>query len=104
VGWLQARRERKRGLQVPSGVAEDVVGELGSKYVVCRVLSVVLCLLPCGGGFVFLLYAKERANYMRAALFSYMGKCGASRRRVGGRLDGPCCDPAIMAYLVPEQW
>jgi hypothetical protein len=27
VGLLQARRERKRGFQVPSGVAEDVVGE-----------------------------------------------------------------------------
>jgi hypothetical protein len=50
VGRLQARRERKRGLQVPGGVAEDVVGELESKYVVCRVLSVVLCLVPCGGG------------------------------------------------------
>jgi hypothetical protein len=40
---------------------------------------------------------------MYAALFSYMGKCGVLRRRVGGRLDGPCRDPAIMAYLVPEQ-
>jgi hypothetical protein len=27
VGLLQARRERKRGLQVPGEVAEDVVGE-----------------------------------------------------------------------------
>jgi hypothetical protein len=41
---------------------------------------------------------------MHAALFSYMGKYGALRRRVGGRLDSPCRDPAIMAYLVPEQW
>jgi hypothetical protein len=32
VGLLQARRERKRGLQVPGEVAEDVVGELGSRY------------------------------------------------------------------------
>jgi hypothetical protein len=39
---------------------------------------------------------------MHAALFSYMGKYGTSRRRVGGRLDGPCRDLAIMAYLVPE--
>jgi hypothetical protein len=30
VGQLQARRERRRGLQVPSEVAEDVVGELGN--------------------------------------------------------------------------
>jgi hypothetical protein len=50
VGLLQARRERKRGFQVPGEVAEDVVGELESEYVVCRVLSVVLCLVPCGGG------------------------------------------------------
>jgi hypothetical protein len=39
---------------------------------------------------------------MYAALFSYMGKCGAPRRRVGDRLGGPCRDLAIMAYLVPE--
>jgi hypothetical protein len=52
VGLLQARRERKRGLQVPGEVAEDVVGESGSKCVVCRVLLflVVLPCLPCGGG------------------------------------------------------
>jgi hypothetical protein len=28
VGLLQARRERKRGFQVPGEVAEDIVGEL----------------------------------------------------------------------------
>jgi hypothetical protein len=33
-----------------------------------------------------------------------MGKYGVQRRRGGGRLDGPCHDLAIMAYLVPEQW
>jgi hypothetical protein len=41
VGRLQARRERKRGFQVPGGVAKDIVGELESK---CAVSSVVL---PC---------------------------------------------------------
>jgi hypothetical protein len=41
---------------------------------------------------------------MHAALFSYMGKYGAPHCRVGGRLDGPCRDLAIMAYFVPEQW
>jgi hypothetical protein len=41
---------------------------------------------------------------MHAALFGYMRKYGALHRRVGGRLDGPCRDLAIMAYLVPEQW
>jgi hypothetical protein len=50
VGQLQARRERRRDLQVPGEVAEDVVGELGSVCVVCRMLSVVVCLVPCGGG------------------------------------------------------
>jgi hypothetical protein len=30
--------------------------------------------------------------------------CCVLCRRVGGRLDGPCRDLAIMAYLVPEQW
>jgi hypothetical protein len=33
-----------------------------------------------------------------------MGKYGVQCRRVGGRLDGPCHDLAIMAYLVPKQW
>jgi hypothetical protein len=41
---------------------------------------------------------------MHTALFSYIEKYGVQRRRVGGRLDGPCRDLAIMAYLVPEQW
>jgi hypothetical protein len=34
VGQLQARRERRRGLQVPGEVVEDVVGELGNVCVV----------------------------------------------------------------------
>jgi hypothetical protein len=63
-----------------------------------RVLS------PAARGFTFLLLAKERANYRHAALFSYMGKYGVQRCRVGGRLDGPCHDLVIMARLVPEQW
>jgi hypothetical protein len=103
VGLLQARRERKRGLQVPSEMAEDVVGELESECVVCRMLSVVPC--PLRQGSSPSLYRPRRgANYMHAALFSYMGKYGAPRRRVGDRLDSPCRDLAIMAYLVPEQW
>jgi hypothetical protein len=57
VGQLQAKRERKRGLQVPSEVAEDVVGELESKHVVCRVLFFPCpCLMsPAAGEFAFLL-------------------------------------------------
>jgi hypothetical protein len=41
VGRLQARRERKRGFQVPGGVAQDVVGELENERLVCGVV------LPC---------------------------------------------------------
>jgi hypothetical protein len=41
---------------------------------------------------------------MRAALSSYVGKCNVLCCRVGGRLDDPRGDLAIMAYLVPEQW
>jgi hypothetical protein len=60
VGLLQARRERKRGLQDPGEVAEDIVGELGSKCVMCRVLLSLLCLVssvlsPAAGEFVLLL-------------------------------------------------
>jgi hypothetical protein len=40
---------------------------------------------------------------MYAALFSHLGKRGVLCHRVGGRPDGPCRDPAIMAYLVLEQ-
>jgi hypothetical protein len=49
VGLLQARRERKRGFHVPGEVAEDIVGELESKCVMCRVLLFCSCLVPCGG-------------------------------------------------------
>jgi hypothetical protein len=41
---------------------------------------------------------------MYAALFSYVGERGALGCRVGGRPGDPCSDPAIMAYLIPEQW
>jgi hypothetical protein len=60
VVLLQARRERKRGFQVPDVVAEDIVGELESKYVVrlvsCWALLFVCCVLfvwcpvPCSKG------------------------------------------------------
>jgi hypothetical protein len=52
VGLLQARRERKRGFQVPSEVAEDVVGELGGECVACHMLSAVV---PYRSLFAFLL-------------------------------------------------
>jgi hypothetical protein len=55
VGRLQARRERRRGLQVPGGVIEtssDVVGELRSVYV----LFPIRCSMsPAARGVTFLL-------------------------------------------------
>jgi hypothetical protein len=96
---------------VPKSLEEDIVGELESKCVVrpvscCVVLLLLSCplLSPAAGGFVSLLLAKERANHMYAALFSYVGKHGALCCRVGGRPGDPCGDPAIRAHLVPEQW
>jgi hypothetical protein len=50
VGRLQAKRERRRDLQVPGDVnvrGSDVVGELGNVCVLCHV---VCCPVPCGGG------------------------------------------------------
>jgi hypothetical protein len=41
---------------------------------------------------------------MRTALFSYVKGRGVLSCRVGGRPDDLRSDPAIMAYLVPEQW
>jgi hypothetical protein len=58
VGLLQARRERKRGFQVPGGVAEDIVGELESKCVAQPVSCCVVSVSPlslAAGGFVPLL-------------------------------------------------
>jgi hypothetical protein len=112
VGLLQARREKKRGFQVPGVVAEDVVGELESKCVArpvsCCVVSCVrrrvACSSPAAGGFVLLLLTKERVNHMHAALFSYARERDVLCCRVGGRPDDPCSDPAIIACLVPEQW
>jgi hypothetical protein len=53
VGRLQARRERRRDLQVPGGVIEassDVVGELRGR--VCALFDVryLLSHVPCGEG------------------------------------------------------
>jgi hypothetical protein len=50
VGLLQARRERKRGFQVPGVVAEDVVGELESKCVAQPVSCCVVSVSPRGRG------------------------------------------------------
>jgi hypothetical protein len=41
---------------------------------------------------------------MHAALPSYVWEHVVLRCSVGGRPDDLCYDPAMMAYLVPEQW
>jgi hypothetical protein len=46
VGRLQARRERRRGLQVPSGVIEASANIVREAVSVC----IILCCLPCGEG------------------------------------------------------
>jgi hypothetical protein len=57
VGRLQARWERRRGLQVPSGVIEVGVGIVGEgrehaidRYLLSRLWCRVFCLLPRGEG------------------------------------------------------
>jgi hypothetical protein len=50
VGLLQARRERKRGFQVPGVVTEDVVGELENKCVAQPVPCCVVSVSPRGRG------------------------------------------------------
>jgi hypothetical protein len=70
---------------------------------VCVAVSDVrVWMSPAAWGFTFLLWTKERVNYKHAALLSYMGKYGVRHRGIGGRLDGPCHDPVIMACPVPE--
>jgi hypothetical protein len=56
VGWLQARLERRRGLQVPSGVIEasaNIVREAGSACVMSSVCDV--CPPLTARGITFLL-------------------------------------------------
>jgi hypothetical protein len=70
VGLLQARRERKRGFQVPGEVAEDIVGELESKCAMCCMLSAVasyrfaLCPLRRGSSPSFYRPRRERITCM----------------------------------------
>jgi hypothetical protein len=58
VGRLQARWERRHGLQVPGGVIEassDVVGELGSVCVRCSMDDIPCLMPPAARGLTFLL-------------------------------------------------
>jgi hypothetical protein len=74
VGRLQARRERKRGSQVPGVVAEDVVGELESKCVMCCVHTCLLCSVPPlrqGGSSSFYRPRRERITCMPCYLATW---------------------------------
>jgi hypothetical protein len=75
VGLLQARRERKRGSQVPGVMAEGVVGELDSKCVVqpvscCILLGSVVHVssVPCARGVrpPFIDHGKSESHARRA--------------------------------------
>jgi hypothetical protein len=83
LGLLQARQERKCGLQVSGEVAEDIVGELESECMVCRVLSVVVpCRSPpspAAGDFAFL-YRPRRGRITYMPHYSAIG--GGMVRRV----------------------
>jgi hypothetical protein len=92
VGRLQARRKRRRGLQVSSGVIEasaNIVGEDGDR--VCVVSS-----SQRGGSPSF--YRPRRGS-----LFSYMWRYGVQCRGVGGRPGGPCPGLVVAACPVLEQ-
>jgi hypothetical protein len=58
VGRLQARRERRRGLQVPNGVIEasaNIVGELRSVVLMSPLSDVRCSMSPAARWFTFLL-------------------------------------------------
>jgi hypothetical protein len=78
VGLLQAMRERKRGSQVPGEAAEDIVGELESEYVVCRVLFFCLVPLRRGSSSSFYRPRRERITCMPHYLATWgSGACYA---------------------------
>jgi hypothetical protein len=69
VGQLQARRERRRGLQVPSVVIEagsDVVGELKSVYVSFPI-GCLMSDVSCGEG-VHLPFIDQGGGELQACL------------------------------------
>jgi hypothetical protein len=80
-------------------------GRIGER--VSGALNVVCCLVscvPCGRGVHLPFIGQGEGELQACRTIQLHGKYGVQRRRVGGRLDGPCRDLAIMAYLVPEQW
>jgi hypothetical protein len=106
VGRLQARWERRRGLQVLGGVIEASANIVGRREACERSQPVTPCLMsppPAARGISFLLYTKERVIYRRVALFIYVWRYGVQGRGVGGRPGEPCPGHGVMACLVLEQ-
>jgi hypothetical protein len=97
VGRLQAKRERRRGLQIPRGVIE------ASANIVGKTRSVPYVSSPAAREITFLLYAKDRAIYRRAALFSYVGRYGVQFRGDDARPGESRFCYGVVACLVLEQ-
>jgi hypothetical protein len=75
VARLQAERERRRGLQVPSGVIKasaNIVGEAESVQSIAIRYPVSDVASPAARGIASLLWTKESAIYRHAALFHYV--------------------------------
>jgi hypothetical protein len=97
VGRLQAKRERRRGLQVPRGVIEasaNIVGKMGSEPSVVSLVA---------RGITFLLYTKEREIYRRATLYSYVGRYGVQSCGDDSRPAESCSGHCVVACPVLEQ-
>jgi hypothetical protein len=100
-GWLQARRERRRGLQVPRDVIEasaNIVGRTESVR-----LTAVRCSMPLRRGGSPPFYRPRRAIYRHAALFCYVLWYGVQCRGVDGRPGESCSSHGVVACPVLEQ-
>jgi hypothetical protein len=105
-GGLQAWWERRPGLQVPEVLIEastNIVEKAESVWVIAvrRPVSV-----PCGWGTALLLYAKEGAVYMRAALFPYVWRRGEQCHGADDRPGESCSSRSVVArpVLVQERF
>jgi hypothetical protein len=97
--------ERRPGLQVPELLIEtsaNIVEKAESVRMIAVRRRVLSCPLRLGGS-PFLLYAKEREIYRRAALFSYVWRHGEQCHGVDGRPGESCSSRGVAARLVPEQ-
>jgi hypothetical protein len=106
VGRLQARRERRRGLQVPSGVIEvsaNIVGKTGSVRAFATRGPVCDVFFPRGEGAHLPFIGQGEVIYRHATLFSYVWRYGVQCRGVGGCPGGPCPGLGVVVCPVLEQ-